>query len=130
MIWGMMGPARDLSRLHEITSVLIRHGLGDLVRRAGVGNLLETAGQMLEVRPDERSIEGTVTIKARVVKPLEWLVLDLDRRLTATAAVEKGQDHDNDPVQVKMPYTGVVLNAGFYSRLREINEDSSFSVNG
>ena len=47
MIWGMMGPARDLARLHEITSVLIRHGLGDLVRRAGVGNLLETAGQIL-----------------------------------------------------------------------------------
>lgn len=43
----MMGPARDLPRLHEITSVLIRHGLGDLVRRAGVGNLLERAGQIL-----------------------------------------------------------------------------------
>lgn len=47
MIWGMMGPARDLSRLHEITSVLIRHGLGDLVRRAGVGSVLERAGQIL-----------------------------------------------------------------------------------
>ena len=47
MIWGMMGPARDLSRLHEITSVLIRHGLGDLVRKAGVGSVLERAGQIL-----------------------------------------------------------------------------------
>lgn len=45
-------------------------------------------------------------------------------------ACEKGQDHDNDPVQVKCRYTGLVLNAGFYSRLREINPDSSFSVNG
>ncbi len=43
----MIGPARDLSRLHEITSVLIRYGLGDLVRRAGIGNLLERAGQIL-----------------------------------------------------------------------------------
>ena len=45
-------------------------------------------------------------------------------------ACEKGHDHDADPVQVKVPYTGVVLNAGFYSRNREINPNSSFSVNG
>jgi sarcosine oxidase, subunit beta len=45
-------------------------------------------------------------------------------------ACEKGQDHDANPVQVKVPYTGVVLDAGFYSRNREINPNSSFSVNG
>lgn len=45
-------------------------------------------------------------------------------------AVENGQNQDTDPVQVKMPYTGVVLNSGFYSRLREINEGSSFTVLG
>lgn len=44
--------------------------------------------------------------------------------------VEKGHDHDNDPLKVKAVYTGVELDAGFYSRLREINPDSSFSVNG
>ncbi|MFQ5410058.1 MAG: NAD(P)/FAD-dependent oxidoreductase, partial [Anaerolineales bacterium] len=45
-------------------------------------------------------------------------------------SVEQGQDHDRDPVQVKLPYTGNVLNMGFYSRNREINPNSSFSVNG
>jgi sarcosine oxidase subunit beta len=45
-------------------------------------------------------------------------------------ACEKGHDHDADPVQVRCPITGKVLNAGFYSRNREINEDSSFSVLG
>ena len=45
-------------------------------------------------------------------------------------AVENGHDHDVNPVQVKVPYTGVVLDAGFYSRNREINPNSSFSVNG
>ena len=39
---------RDLPRLHEITSVLIRHGLGDIVQRIGVSGLLERAGQMLQ----------------------------------------------------------------------------------
>ena len=38
---------RDLSRLHEITSTLIRYGGGDLVRVLGLGNLLESAGRIL-----------------------------------------------------------------------------------
>jgi ubiquinone biosynthesis protein len=47
MIWGTLGAARDLSRLREISSVLIRHGLGDLVRRTGLASALERAGQIL-----------------------------------------------------------------------------------
>jgi sarcosine oxidase, subunit beta len=45
-------------------------------------------------------------------------------------ACENGHDHDTDPVRVKTRYTGLTLNAGFYSRNREINKNSSFSVNG
>ena len=45
-------------------------------------------------------------------------------------ACEKEQDHDEKPVKVQCPITGFVLDAGFYSRNREINEDSSFSVLG
>jgi sarcosine oxidase subunit beta len=45
-------------------------------------------------------------------------------------AVEDGHDHDADPVQVEMPYTGLVLDMGVFSRNREINEASSFSVLG
>ena len=45
-------------------------------------------------------------------------------------ACEKGQKHDSDPVKVKSVYTGLELNMGFYSRNREINPNSSFSVNG
>ena len=45
-------------------------------------------------------------------------------------ACEKGQEHDSDPVKVKSVYTGLELNMGFYSRNREINQNSSFSVNG
>jgi ubiquinone biosynthesis protein len=63
MIWGTYGAARDLSRLREISSVLIRHGLGDLVRRTGLASALERAGQILhwgeagksaEIEPQER----------------------------------------------------------------------------
>jgi len=45
-------------------------------------------------------------------------------------ACEHGHDHDADPVKVECPNTGRTLDGGFYSRNREINKDSSFSVLG
>lgn len=45
-------------------------------------------------------------------------------------AVESGHDHDSDPVKVKMPHTGLELDMSAFSRNREINRDSSFSVLG
>lgn len=45
-------------------------------------------------------------------------------------ACENGRDQDEDPFRFTGPYTGVVLDSGFYSRLREVNRDSSFSVLG
>ena len=59
----MFNAVRDLPRLREISSVLIRHGLGDLVRRTGIATVLERAGQILhwgeadktaEIEPPER----------------------------------------------------------------------------
>lgn len=46
------------------------------------------------------------------------------------SACENGLDHDLDPVSVVGPYTGLTLSVGFYSRNREINMESSFSVLG
>src|ERR1700724_3515796 len=48
MVSEVFSAARELPRLREISSVLIRHGLGDLVRRAGVSTLLERTGQVLQ----------------------------------------------------------------------------------
>ena len=41
-----------------------------------------------------------------------------------------GEDHDRDPVQVVGRYTGFKIDLGFFSRLRLVNRDSSFSVLG
>ncbi len=38
---------RELPRLQEIAAVLIRHGLGEFVRRIGIAGVLERAGQIL-----------------------------------------------------------------------------------
>lgn len=45
-------------------------------------------------------------------------------------ACENGHDHDRDPVKFNMHYTKRECDIGFFSRLREINPDSSFSVVG
>ena len=41
MVSGLFSTTRELPRLREISSVFVRHGLGDLVRRAGIATLLE-----------------------------------------------------------------------------------------
>jgi len=46
------------------------------------------------------------------------------------SACENGLDHDREPLRVRGRFTGNEINVGFFSRNREINTDSSFSVNG
>ncbi len=45
-------------------------------------------------------------------------------------ACEAGRDHDTEPVRFTMRYTGRGVDIGFYSRRRQINRESSFSVLG
>ena len=47
MFWQALTAARDLGRLREIATILIRYGFGDMVRRMGLANALERAGQSL-----------------------------------------------------------------------------------
>ena len=43
---------------------------------------------------------------------------------------EGGRDHDAEPMRFRLPYIDREINVGFYSRKRQINEESSFSVLG
>jgi ubiquinone biosynthesis protein len=52
-----LSAVRDLPRLHEISLVFIRHGLGDLVRRLGVASFLERAGAVLHRGEAARSAQ-------------------------------------------------------------------------
>ncbi|MEL5953553.1 FAD-dependent oxidoreductase [Streptomyces sp. CLV115] len=45
-------------------------------------------------------------------------------------ACENGHDHDIDPVHIQLPRTGHKVDLSHYSRLRDINPNSSFSVMG
>lgn len=47
MLKETLSVMRDLPRLHEIASVLIRYGWGDMVRMLGLARILERAGKLL-----------------------------------------------------------------------------------
>ncbi|QLQ30131.1 ubiquinone biosynthesis protein UbiB [Pseudoxanthomonas mexicana] len=46
-MWETLGTVRDLGRLQDIASVLIRWGFGDMVKRMGMAGVLEKAGRLL-----------------------------------------------------------------------------------
>ncbi|RLB37965.1 MAG: FAD-binding oxidoreductase, partial [Deltaproteobacteria bacterium] len=43
---------------------------------------------------------------------------------------ESGNDHDKKPLQLHLKHIDTTIDIGFFSRKREINKESSFSVNG
>jgi ubiquinone biosynthesis protein len=66
MLSDALHAIRDLPRLHEIASVLIRHGFGDLVGRAGITGALERAGQALRKTPSEPVLKLSAAARARL----------------------------------------------------------------
>lgn len=71
MLWQAIGAVRDLGRLHDIASVLIRYGFGDLVRRIGMAGALEHAGRALHWHAPEAL--ARLEPPARVRRALEEL---------------------------------------------------------
>jgi ubiquinone biosynthesis protein len=69
MLWQALMAARDLGRLHEIASILIRYGFGDMVRRMGLANALERTGRAL--RWNEAAELAQLEPPARVRRAME-----------------------------------------------------------
>ncbi len=57
MLWETFSVVRDLPRLHEIASVMIRYGWGDFVRVLGMGSVLERAGRILHWKTRSSEID-------------------------------------------------------------------------
>jgi ubiquinone biosynthesis protein len=47
MLWELLNAARDLGRVQDIASVMIRYGFGGVVLKLGIGGALERAGKAL-----------------------------------------------------------------------------------
>lgn len=69
MLLETLNVARDFGRVHELASILIRYGFGDMVRRLGMVGVVERAGQVLHWT----EIEGLTRLEppARVRSALE-----------------------------------------------------------
>ena len=48
MLLETLKVARDFGRIHEISSILIRYGFGDVVQRLGISSIVESAGHVLK----------------------------------------------------------------------------------
>jgi ubiquinone biosynthesis protein len=71
MLWETISVVRDLPRLHEIATVMIRYGWGDLVRVLGIGSVLERAGRILHWQ--STSEIGQLDAPVRIRRALEEL---------------------------------------------------------
>lgn len=71
MLWQALASVRDIGRLYEIASVLVRYGFGDLVRRIGLAGVLEQAGRVL--RWQEAGEYAQLAPPARVRRAMEEL---------------------------------------------------------
>ncbi len=64
MLKATLGVMRDFPRLQEITGVMVRHGLGDFVRRLGLTGVVGRAGRVLgRPAPDVALLEPAVRIR-------------------------------------------------------------------
>lgn len=65
MLWETISVVRDLPRLHEIATIMIRYGWGDMVRALGIGTALERAGRILhwQTTSDIDQLEPAVRIR-------------------------------------------------------------------
>ena len=65
MLLETLDTAHDLGRLKEILGVMVRHGFGDTVRRLGLADKLERAGQALNwnLAGDLTRIEPPVQVR-------------------------------------------------------------------
>ncbi|MDH5301312.1 MAG: AarF/UbiB family protein [Gammaproteobacteria bacterium] len=87
MLWETLSAARDLGRLHDIATVLIRWGFGDVVRRLGMSHALERAGKVLhwgaspilsDMEPPQRVVKALQELGPTFVKLGQLLATRVD----------------------------------------------------
>jgi ubiquinone biosynthesis protein len=66
MLRETLSMVRDLSRLHDISSVLIRYGWGDVVRLLGVSHLLERAGRLVHWQTSNEITQLDLPVRIRL----------------------------------------------------------------
>ena len=65
MLWEGLGATRDLGRVYDIASILIRYGFGDMVRRLGLAPVLSRAGRVLPLSHMEELVGLPTPVRVR-----------------------------------------------------------------
>ncbi len=66
MLKETLSVVRDLPRLHQIASVLVRYGWGDVVRLLGVSRILERAGRLLHRQTSSEIVHLDLPVRIRL----------------------------------------------------------------
>ena len=98
MLWEALSTARDLGRMQEIASVLIRHGLGDAVRRIAdpIHATQGRAGQpaVAQMVLDDDRVAGDAARLTRIPgvgrKTAERLIVEMRDRVDAAGGLAGG----------------------------------------
>lgn len=65
MLWEGLGATRDLGRVYDIASILIRYGFGDMVGRVGLAPVLARAGRVLPLGHIEELVALPTPVRVR-----------------------------------------------------------------
>jgi ubiquinone biosynthesis protein len=65
MLWEGLTATRDLGRVYDIASILIRYGFGDMVGRLGLARLLSGAGRVLPLGHIEELVALPTPVRVR-----------------------------------------------------------------
>ncbi len=65
MLWEGLSATRDLGRVYDIASILIRYGFGDMVGRLGLARLLSGAGRVLPLGHIEELVALPTPVRVR-----------------------------------------------------------------
>jgi sarcosine oxidase subunit beta len=124
---------------HEVTDIQWKHQVYRLAKRMpalqipekprGIVDLYDVTDDWIPIYdksnlPGYYMAIGTSGNQFKNAGPVGYLMAQLIQ------AVENGHDQDNDPLKYEAVYNKFEIDTGFYSRLREINSESSFSVSG
>ena len=129
---GDTGYDRDFTEQWKIQAMRYGQrvpGLGIPSRMAGVVDLYDASTDWIPIY-DRSSLDGFYM--ACGTSGNQYKNAPIAGKLMAGLVeyCESGNDHDNAPLQFRLPYIDRVVDAGFYSRKREVNNESSFSVLG
>jgi ubiquinone biosynthesis protein len=132
MLWETISVVRDFPRLHEISSILIRHGMGDTVRRLGLVSVLERAGRILHwkeesdimrLEPAQRFRRMLEELGPTYVKLGQVLATRVDLlQANWIAELEQLQDHVPPvPFETLVPQMEEVLGASPHAVFASLN---------